>query len=82
MRTTLAYWAMARELKSIELHDREQVDTPDDPGPCELPSTFDQLDSKIVNHDIGRPKLTDVMSAAKWPTSSPQSAQFADDSSQ
>ena len=74
--TALSYWAMARDMKAIELHDREQVNTPEDPDPCAVPNKFDRKDFKTAKHTIDIPGSREIMGKATWPTFSAQTAQF------
>ena len=75
-RLPLTYWSMAREMGSIELHQRESVETSKDNLVHDIRARFSKDTFYTKNHAVSLAGAQGIIDTATWPTFSPQSAQF------
>ena len=70
---SLAYWSMSKEMKTIELHDRDALEPDDLPelmcNETKVPKIV--LDAK--HHELSVDVIEDIMKTMLWPTFSAQS---------
>ena len=72
----LVYWAMARDMNAIGKHNREEVTTQEADATGDHRKPLPKNLFSTVGHNVKLPDAQDIMTTAKWPTYSPQSAQF------
>ena len=67
-----SYWAYATNMGAMELHERQQVQIPDNPP--QAPTVRKDLHS-AKGHDMSFEGAEKIMRTRTWPSYSPQSAQ-------
>ena len=66
------YWSMATEIGAIELHNRKQVEVPQDKRPPDTKLPPDLYSTANHQFDVADAKA--IQEKATWPTQTPQSA--------
>ena len=72
----LVYWAMARDMNATGMHNREEMTTQAADATSDHRKPLSKNSFSTVGHNAKLPDAQDIMTTAKWPTYSPQSAQF------
>ena len=71
-----SYWAMARDMKAIELHKREHLCPPEQPDISESSAKIAKKLFYIVDHTMSVAGTDAITGDTAWPTFSPQTAPF------